>query len=109
MLRGKWLWGLGTMGCYGRAKGPHHPSMSPVSPPPRDNFPQTPHTLCGQLTMPPRDPEVPPTSSKPVPAWYRKLRSQAAWPNGKDFVVRNQVREKGPRDQSSRRDGHAPQ
>ena len=172
----------GTMGWYGRAMGPYHSQMSPLSPPSRYHCPQMRHTrmrwkvafrnmwlstrgpwqdtvpkwwnralaadlhhvsclrilwdhipralqvdlrervawhqyhalhgvcqLLGQLTMPPRDPQVPPMPSTAVPAWYTKLRPQAVRPNPTDSVLRNQVGYTGPRERTSRRDGRASQ
>ena len=66
--------------------------------------------LCGQFTMPPRNPQVPPTlSTAAVPAWYTKLRPRAVRPNPTDSVLRNQVGYTGPRESTSRRDGRASQ
>ena len=70
------------------------------------------HGVCqlrDQLTMPPRDPQVPPTPSTAVPAWYTKLRSRAVRPNPTDSVLRNQVGYTGPRERTWRRDGRASQ
>ena len=70
------------------------------------------HGVCqlgGQLTMPPSDPQVPPTLSTAVPAWYTKLRARAVQPNPTDSVLRNQVGYTGPRERTSRRDGRASQ
>ena len=53
------------------------------------------HGVCqlrGQLTMPPRDPHVPPTLSTAVPAWYTKLRPRAVRPNPTDSVLHNSSR-----------------
>ena len=52
------------------------------------------HGVCqlrGQLTMPPCDPQVPPTPSTAVPAWYTKLHPRAVRPNPTDSVFCNQV------------------
>ena len=70
------------------------------------------HGVCqlrGQLTMPPRDPQVSPTLSTTVPAWYTKLRPSAVRPNPTDCVLRNQVGYTGPRERTSRRDGRVSQ
>ena len=56
---------------------------------------------------PPRDPQVPPTLSTAVPAWYTKLRPRAVQLNPRDSVLRNQVGYTGPRERTSRRDGCA--
>ena len=51
------------------------------------------HGVChlrGQLTMPPHDPQVPPTPSTAVPAWYTKLRPRAVRPNPK-FSIKTEV------------------
>ena len=70
------------------------------------------HGVCqlrGQLTMPPRDPQVPPTPSTAVPAWYTKLRSRAVRPNPTDSILCNQVGYTGPRERTRWRDGRASQ
>ena len=70
------------------------------------------HGVCqlrGQLTMPPRDPQVPPTPSTAVPAWYTKLRSRAVRPNPTDSILRNQVGYTGPRERTQRQDGRTSQ
>ena len=59
--------------------------------------------------MPPRDPQVPPTPSTAVPAWYTKLRSRAVRPNPTDSILRNQVGYTGPRERTQRQDGRASQ
>ena len=68
------------------------------------------HGVCqlrGQLTMSPRDPQVPPTPSTARPACYTKLRPRAVGPNPTDSVLRNQVGYTGPRERM--RDGRASQ
>ena len=45
--------------------------------------------LRGLLTMPARDPQVPPKPSTAVPAWYTKLCPRAVRPNPTDSVLRN--------------------
>ena len=65
--------------------------------------------LRGQLTMPPRDPHVPPTLSTTVPAWYTMLRPRAVRPNPTDSILRNQVGYIGPGERTSRWDGRASQ
>ena len=65
--------------------------------------------LRGQLTMPPRHPQVPLTLSTAVPAWYTKLCPRAVQPDPTDSVLRNQVRYTGPRERTSRQDGRASQ
>ena len=65
--------------------------------------------LYGQLTMPPLDPQVRPTLTTSVPAWYTKLRPRAVQPNPTDSVLRNQLGFTGPRETRSRRDGRASQ
>ena len=70
------------------------------------------HGVCqlrGQRTMPPRDPQVPPTLSTAVPAWYTKLRPRAVRTNPTDSVLRNQVGYTGPGERTSPRDGRASQ
>ena len=71
-----------------------------------------PHGVCqlrGQFTMPPRDPQVPPTLSTSVPAWYTKLRPRAVRPIPTDSVLCNQVGYTGPQERTSRRDGRTSQ
>ena len=58
---------------------------------------------------PPRDPQVPPTLSTVVPAWYTKLCPRAVRPNPMDSVLCNQVGYIGPRERTSRQDGRANQ
>ena len=70
------------------------------------------HGVCqlhGQLSVPPRDPQVPPTPSIAVLEWYAKLRPRAVRPNPTDFVLHNQVGYTRPRERTSRRDGRASQ
>ena len=50
--------------------------------------------------MPPRDPQVPPTPSTAVPAWYTKLCPRAVQPNPMDSVLRNQVGYTGSRERA---------
>ena len=54
-------------------------------------------------------PQVPPTPSTAVPAWYTKLRSRAVRPNPTDSILRNQVGYTGPRERTQRQDGRASQ
>ena len=58
------------------------------------------HGVCqlrGQLTMPPRDPQVPPTLSTAVLAWYTKLRSRAVRPNPTGSVLEERTSRRGGR------------
>ena len=59
--------------------------------------------------MPSRDPQVPPTPSTAVLAWYTKLRTRAVRPNPTDSILRNQVGYTGPRERTQRQDGRASQ